>query len=76
MSIVLPSFKRMKQSNIRMYDTKMEQVEPDILVDVSSVFQNPLGRAVIRGQPVNKSGFSVNIKLIILQRQFNKIVSL
>lgn len=63
MSIALPSFKRIKQSNIEMYETKMEQVEPVILVDVSSVFQNPLGCAVIRGLPVNEFMFSVIIKV-------------
>lgn len=63
MPIALPSFKRIKQSNIEMYGTKMEQVEPDILVDVSSVFQNPLGCAVIRGLPVNEFMFSVIIKV-------------
>lgn len=41
-----------------MYEAKMEQMEPDILVDVSSVFQNPLRCAVIRGLPVNKFVFS------------------
>lgn len=46
-----------------MYETKMEQVEPDILVDVSSVFQNPMGCAVIRGILVNKFVFSVITKV-------------
>lgn len=72
MSIVLPSFKRIKQNNIEMYKTKMEQVEPDILVDVSSVFQNPLRCAVIRGLPVNKFVFSVIIKVSIFNIVFCK----
>lgn len=63
MSIVLPSIQIIKQSNIEMYEAKMEQMEPDILVDVSSVFQNPLRCAVIRGLPVNKFMFSVIIKV-------------
>lgn len=49
-----------------MYEAKMEQMEPDILVDVSSVFQNPLRCAVIRGLPVNKFVFSVIIKVILI----------
>lgn len=38
-----------------MYNTKIEKEEPGILSDVSSVY---LGRSVIRGQPVIRSGFS------------------
>lgn len=58
-----------------MYETKMKHVEPDILVNVSSVFQNPLGCAVIRGVPVNKFVFSVIIKVTIFNVNSTKLLA-
>lgn len=57
-----------------MYETKMKHVEPDILVNVSSVFQNTLGCAVIRGLPVNKFVFSV-IKVTIFNANSTKLLA-